>query len=108
MTKRRLKQVFNSDENKYEYPLDFCKYDWILTHNKECIERAFELYSGEILEALRKQVPVKPLVRMGFNVIKCPKCKYISSFDLEKNKSKYCENCGQRFDLTELDEWRSV
>ena len=40
--------MFNSDENKYEYPLDFCKYNWIQTHDKKRIERAFELHSGEI------------------------------------------------------------
>lgn len=47
--------MFNSDENKYEYPLDFCKYNWIQAHDKKRIERAFELHSGEILDALRKQ-----------------------------------------------------
>lgn len=100
--------MFNSDENKYEYPLDFCKYNWIQTHDKKRIERAFELHSGEILDALCKQAPTKPLGRMGFNVIKCPRCEHIFSFGSEKNRPNYCENCGQRFDLTGFDEWRSI
>lgn len=106
MTKRRLKQVFNSDENKYEYPLAFCKYDWIVAHDKERIERAFELYSGEILEALHKQVPVKPLVRMGFNVIKCPRCgRYLFFGASEPN---FCSNCGQRLVWDGIDKWKEI
>ena len=65
----------------------------------ECVEKGFTFKS--LLEAREKQIAKKVIVRdIGVDTYECPSCEniYLSCGGIYK----YCPNCGQKLDLSEV------
>ena len=62
-----------------------------------------------ILEALQKQIPQQPDLEadgysdgeLVYDTGYCPRCR--QDYEIEYHKPKYCENCGQALDWSEIE-----
>ena len=55
------------------------------------------------ISALEKQVPKKVVWKYAFYWACCPNCGY-NNFDVEKEESNFCPDCGQALDWSDENE----
>lgn len=68
------------------------------------------LNKAAILEALEKQIPQKPDLEgdgyydgeLVYDTGYCPRCR--QDYEIECHTPKYCENCGQALDWSDVDD----
>ena len=57
-------------------------------------------HSHNCINALKKQIPIRPITYTGTNRADCPVCGATVRW-MEKPWGDWCSNCGQRLDWTE-------
>lgn len=70
-------------------------YDEIFVDDKTALEMA--------IQALEKQIPKKVIWKYAFYWACCPNCGY-NNFDVEKEESNFCPDCGQALDWSDENE----
>lgn len=74
-----------------------------LNYRKEHKPKDINILDYTIIEALRKQIPQKPIEKhyeeegeKPYIKYKCPSCK--SKYQISKDYDNYCSKCGQKID----------
>ena len=62
-------------------------------------------HSHNCINALKKQIPIRPITYTGTNRADCPVCGATVRW-MEKPWGDWCSNCGQRVDWTETSHLR--
>ena len=71
-------------------------------------EKVYDDFSKVAIEALEKQIPKKPSIegdgewegQLVYDTWICPCCN--KSYEIDYDDYKYCPNCGQRIDRSDL------
>ena len=77
--------------------------DEILIDDKTALEMAIQALDEITIQALEKQVPKKVIWKYAFYWACCPNCKN-NIYDEEKEKFKFCPDCGQALEWSEENE----
>lgn len=68
----------------------------------DCTSGEDDIYKSAFataIEALRKQIPVKPIKIRTLLYVRCPSCR--CEVDDGIREMEYCEHCGQKLDWSE-------
>lgn len=77
--------------------------DEIPIDDKTALEMAIQALDEITIQALEKQVPKKIIWKYDTFWACCPNCGY-DNYDMEKEESNFCPDCGQALDWSDNDE----